>query len=161
MPADDPSADSATDEPVVRPVGFVEDRPVIRQIGDRPLFIGNWRSADPAQHDRTFEFVLSATETAYPLTTHHHPLVDGPENEWPDFEAAVDTTRRLYRSEGSLLVHCKAGVSRSTTLLATTIAIEEERPFHDAVEDVRAVRPVATPHHALVEQAVTYLAAHR
>ncbi|UWG49109.1 Protein-tyrosine phosphatase [Halanaeroarchaeum sp. HSR-CO] len=160
MPTDERSPGSASDEPVVRPVGYVEDRPVIRRIGDRPLFIGNWRSADSAQHDRRFEYVVSATQTSYPLTTHHHPLIDGPENEWPDFEAAVDTTRRLYRADGSLLVHCKAGVSRSTTLLATTIAMEEDRSLDDAIAEIRAVRPVATPNPALVEQAVTYLAAH-
>lgn len=147
-----------TEAPTLRPYGFVESYPVIRRIGDRDLYLGNWRAADPSEHDESFEYVVSATETAYPLTTHHHPLIDGRENEWRDFERAVDATRRLYRADGDLLVHCKAGVSRSTTLLATTLAAEEGHDFHRAVEAVREVRPIATPNPALIEQAVVYLA---
>jgi atypical dual specificity phosphatase len=146
-------------DPIVRPIGFVEDRAVVRRIGDRELFLGNRHAADPSRHDQSFEFVLSASTDSHPLTTHHHPLDDGPGNEWQTFADAVETARSLYRRDGSVLVHCTAGVSRSSTLLATAIAAEEDVSLEDALSTVRAARPVATPHPALHGQAVIYLAA--
>jgi protein-tyrosine phosphatase len=150
---------SASTDCAVRPVGFVSDAPVIRQIGDRSLYLGNKHAARPEAHDRSFEHVLSATSEAYPLTTAHHPLTDGPGNEWAAFEAAVDTARRFVRAGGPALIHCKAGVSRSSTLLATAIAAEENRPLSNALASVQAARPIATPNPALYELAVIYLAA--
>jgi Dual specificity phosphatase, catalytic domain. len=151
----------------VRPRGHVEERPVVRPIGDQALYLGNRLAADPDSLARadsppdgeTFEFVLTVSQDSQPLTTHHRPLADGPGNSWPRFEAAVDTARRLYRRDGSLLCHCKAGISRSTTVVATTIAAEESRPFRAALDTVQEARPHAIPHPALHEQAVLYLAA--
>ncbi len=157
-PGDEHDADNDPD-PLVRPYGFVEQEAIVRRIGDRDLYLGNEFAADPGYHDHDLEFVLSATHEARPLTTHHHPLTDGRGNEWAAFEAAVDDARRLSRRDGSLLVHCKAGVSRSTTILATALAAEEGREFADALAIVQDARPFATPNPALVELAVIYLAA--
>lgn len=151
--------DESAPELLVRPYGYVEEGPVVRSIGDRDLYLGNAPAADPRTHDRTFEFVLSATNEEYPLTTHHRPLTDGPGNDWTAFETAADTVRRLYRRDGSVLVHCKAGISRSTTLLATVLAAEEDRRFREALALVQDARPFAMPHPALHELAVVYLAA--
>lgn len=148
-------------EPLVRPFGYVEDRPVIRRIGDHDLFLGNALAADPDEHGRTFDHVLSATREEHPFTTHHRPLRDGPGNDWPAFEAAVGTARALHRREGSVLIHCRAGISRSTTLVAAALAAEEGRRFRAALALVQEARPHATPHPALHEAAVVYLAARR
>jgi atypical dual specificity phosphatase len=152
-----PRSDTGSD-PLVRPIGYVEEEAVVRPIGDRELYLGNEGAADPGRHNRSFEYVLSVSSDAHPLTTHHRPLADGP-NEWSRFEAAADTARCLHRREGSLLIHCTAGVSRSSALTATTLAVEEHRPFEEALETVRAARPIATPHPALRKLAVIYLAA--
>lgn len=144
---------------LVRPFGYVPDEAVVRRVGEREAYIGNAHAADPAYHDRSFEHVLSATHDPKPLTTHHHSLADGPDNEWRAFAAAVDDTRTLLAKDGATLVHCRAGVSRSATLLATAIAAEERRSFRDALDDVQAARPAAMPHPALFESAVVYLAA--
>ena len=154
--ADD--GDGDTSKLLVRPFGYVEDHPVVRRIGDRDLSLGNWLAADSARHDRTFEYVLSLTEDEQPLTTHHRPLVDGPGNDWTAFAAAVDTARTLSRRDGSVLIHCTAGISRSGTLVATTLAAEEGREFGDALAIVQEARPHAIPHPALHELAVVYLA---
>jgi atypical dual specificity phosphatase len=98
------------------------------------------------------------SEEAYPRTTHHRPLTDGPGNDWADFAAAVDTACGLYDREGELLVHCEAGISRSTTVLAATIAAAEDSSFADALATVQAARPQAVPHPLLHELGVTYLA---
>ncbi|MFC7046009.1 dual specificity protein phosphatase family protein [Halobacteriaceae archaeon GCM10025711] len=148
-------------EPRLRPLGYVESDPVVRRIGDRDLYLGNLLAADADAHDRTFSYVLSATADEQPLTTHHRPLDDGPDNEWAVFEDAVDTARTLYRRDGSVLVHCKSGISRSTTLLATTLAAEDDLSFGDALATVQRARPSAMPHPALHEQAIVYLAAEK
>lgn len=161
--SDDPTAENGEarrESVVVRPLGYVADDAVIRRVGDRDAFIGNEHAADPAFHDRSFEHVLSATHDPKPMTTHHHSLDDGPDNEWDAFAAAVDDARQLLASDGSTLVHCRAGVSRSATLLAAAIAAEERRPFRDALAEVQTARPPAMPHPALFENAIVYLAAH-
>jgi protein-tyrosine phosphatase len=156
-----PARDRGEDppEPLVRPFGYVANTPVIRRIGDRELYLGNGLAADDAHHDREFQYVLSATDDEQPLTTHHHPLDDGPNNDWAPFAAAVDTARRLYRREESVLIHCNAGISRSSTLVATTLAAEEHQRFDDALDVVHDARPHALPHPALHESAIVYLAA--
>lgn len=142
-----------------RPLGYVEDWAVVRRIGDRDLYVGNYLAAHPDEHDHEFDYVLSVSSDSYPLTTHHHPLEDGPGNDWPTFAAAVDAARDLYRREGSLLVHCKAGVSRSATVLAAAMAAEEGTDFRDALDAVHEARPLAMPNPPLHEQAVIYLTA--
>ncbi|WP_231182965.1 dual specificity protein phosphatase [Haladaptatus sp. DYF46] len=156
-----PDEPDVGDEPgvFVRPVGYVADEPVIRRLGTQDLFIGNEAAAHRDRHDHAFEYVLSLSTESHPLTTHHHPLIDGAGNEWRAFETAVDTARRLFHEEGSVLVHCTAGISRSSTVLAATLAAEEDRTFHDALAIVQEARPHAVPNPALHELAVTYLAA--
>jgi atypical dual specificity phosphatase len=84
---------------------------------------------------------------------------DGPETDWETFAAAVDDARACYRAEGSLLVHCMAGVSRSSTILGTVLAVEEGLSLEAALDIVREARPCATPHPALQTLAVLYVAA--
>lgn len=82
--ADERESDGRTSdtlEPLVRPLGYVEPDPVIRRIGDRELYLGNKFAADPTCHTQEFDFVLSATDESYPLTTHHRSLMDGTGNE--------------------------------------------------------------------------------
>lgn len=143
----------------VRPMGTVPDHPIVRQVGERALYLGNRHAADPDRHDLSFEHVLSVTADPFPLTTHHRQLVDSEEASFERFRAAVETARRLHDREGSLLVHCKAGISRSSTVIATTLAAEEKRTLAEAFDAVHAARPIATPHPRLHELAVVYLAA--
>lgn len=167
----------------VRPKGYVEPRAVVERIGDRNLFVGNFRAAtawddsaaaephrdgaaphrgstaEPHRPPRPFDTVLSVGSDSYRATTHHRPLVDGPETDWPAFADAVDTARDLHRTDGSLLVHCRAGISRSVAVLAATLAVEEDRSFHDALSLVQDARPHGIPHPALHRLGVIYVAA--
>ncbi|SDM51527.1 Dual specificity phosphatase, catalytic domain [Halogranum gelatinilyticum] len=129
----------------------------VRRIDDK-LFIGN-RHAATRLPEGTFDAVLSVSSEPSPLTTHHHPLTDGPGNDWAAFAAAVDTARTLHRRDGTLLVNCSAGISRSATVLATALATERECPLRETLELVWEARPRAMPHPALHELAVVYLAA--
>lgn len=131
---------------------------VVRRLGPRPLYLGNRRAADPASQafPRAFDHVLTLSFGREPSTTHHHPLADGPGNPTQTFDAAVDTARALHRRDGELLVHCAAGVSRSVTVLATTIAVEEGTSFRRGLDVVAHHRRRSYPHPALREQGRRY-----
>lgn len=149
-----------SDTVLVRPFGWVPDRAVIRRIGERTVFIGNGHAADPTYHDVAFEHVISTTAEPRPLTTHHHPLVDGHDVEWRAFAAAVDDTRRFLDCECPTLVHCRAGISRSAAILTAALAVTDDLGVRTAMDLVQDARPLAMPHPALFELAVLYRAAH-
>jgi hypothetical protein len=150
---------SADGDVLVRPFGYVHDDPVLVRVPGRDAWLGNVHAASEPGGAMSFPFVLSLTEDARPATTHHQPFVDGRDHDLAAFHAAVDDARALFARDGDVLVHCKAGISRSAAVLATAIAAESGQSVRDALELVRCARPVATPHPALVESAVTYLAA--
>jgi atypical dual specificity phosphatase len=104
------------------------------------------------------EFVVTVSERRTNATTDHHPLRDGYVNDRGDFTAAVETARKRYTQSGTVLVHCAAGISRSTTVIATTLAVEEECSFDEAVAKVAAHRERARPHEKLRINALNYLA---
>ncbi|MXR21456.1 protein-tyrosine phosphatase family protein [Halobacterium bonnevillei] len=144
----------------VRPYGYVSENPVLYALPDRGLAIGNGAAGDHDALADRFDYVVSATGEPRALTTHHCPLIDGADNAWRAFESAAETTCALHEREGTLLVHCRAGISRSTTLAATAVAYDEGRSFVDALHVVLESHPDAVPHPALHQQAVQYLAAH-
>lgn len=145
----------------IRPYGYVSDQPVCHRIGDWNLFVGNAAAAEYPPAAGRFDAVLSLTADPRPATTHHRPLVDGGENEWAAFESAADTACALHDAQGTLFVHCKAGVSRSAAVAATAMAATESRRFVDALHELQDAHPDAVPHPALHEQGVCYLAARR
>lgn len=143
---------------IVKPFGYVEDKPIVRHIGDRELYLGNVLAANPGHHDRAFEYVLSATHDEQPLTTHHRPLIDGSNSDWASFERAVDTARTLFRKNAPTLNHYKAGISRSSAIITTTFTSEKPESFTDSLAFVPEARPPAVSHPALHELVVVYLA---
>jgi predicted protein tyrosine phosphatase len=151
-------SNDSTHKVSVRPYGHVRENPVVHRIGSRALFVGNRAAGEQADRNADVESVLSLTVDALETTSHHRPLVDGPDNDWTSFEAAAETARVLHDDEDPLLVHCKAGISWSVTVAATAIAVAESRSFADALDEVMDAHPDAVPHPALHEQAVYYLA---
>lgn len=142
----------------LRPFGYVENDPVVCSLGVLGLHLGNRHAAEGPSADR-FGAVVTVSTDRQSGTTHHRPLVDGPGNDWAAFVAAVDTARELARAEKRVLVHCDAGISRSTAVLTTTIAAETGRSFRESLATVESARPSAVPNPAVVELSVCYLAA--
>lgn len=153
-------------EPSIRTVPTDSDptedfpRAVAARIGDRALWLGNSGAIEPGNLEKmglSPEYIISVNKRTTTATTDHHPLVDAQINDPDQFAAAVDTARQRYRQSGTLLVNCAAGISRSTTVVATTLAVEDELSFEQAVSDVTDTRQRAAPHRKLQINAYSYL----
>jgi protein-tyrosine phosphatase len=144
----------------VRPYGYAAEEPVVAELAIGGGFLGNESAAAPAC-DRTFEHVLTLTPTPSPATTHHRPLTDDDQNEWAAFAAAVDTAPALLATDADVLIHCRAGVSRSAAVAAAATAVRTGQSFVDALHGVQDVRSHAIPHPALHELGVLYVAANQ
>lgn len=132
------------------------------RVGDRDLWIGNVGAIKPrllAEMDLDPEYVVSVNGTATAATTEHYPLQDQHVNDLEQFSNAVATTRNRIRSDGTVLVNCSVGVSRSTTVIATAIAAGDELSFDASVAEIREHRPRAQPHPKLQCNAYAYLVA--
>jgi len=55
-------------------------------------------------------------------------------------------------SNGGILVHCMAGISRSATLVIAYLMAHEKKTFHQAVELVVSKRPCVSPNSGFVAQ---------
>lgn len=133
---------------------------IAARIGDRDLWIGNVgaiKSRHLAEMELNPEYVVSVNQTATEVTTDHHPLKDGYVNDQQQFTNAVAATRNSIRNEGTVLVNCSVGVSRSATVIATAIAAEDGLSFTAAVAEIRENRPRAQPHPKLQFNAYAYL----
>ncbi|MFB6268428.1 MAG: dual specificity protein phosphatase family protein [Halobacterium sp.] len=141
----------------VRPYGYAASEPVVAALGTGDAFIGN-EAAATAACDRDFAHVLTLTPTPAAATTHHRPLTDDDENDWRAFVDAADTARELLAADGSVLIHCRAGVSRSAAVAAAATAVSTGESFVDALHAVQDARPQAVPRPALHELGVHYVA---
>lgn len=133
---------------------------IAARVGGRDLWIGNVGAIKPrllAEMDLDPEYVVSVNGTATAATTDHYPLKDQYVNDHQQFSHAVAATRNRMRSDGTVLVNCSVGVSRSATVIATAIAAEDGLSFDAAVAEIRDHRPRANPHPKLQLNAYAYL----
>jgi atypical dual specificity phosphatase len=133
------------------------------RIGDRCIWLGNGGAANP---DNSSELgvapdqVVSLTRYQTGATTEHCPLSNAVINDPTAFDEAVGATRACYRDNTTTLVHCAAGISRSATVVATTLAAEEDRSLEAAIDTVQQYRHRANPHVKLRINACDYLSRH-
>ena len=129
--------------------------------GWRPQSLDRQRWSDQttvlAEIELDPEYIITVNETATAATTDHYPLKDEHVNDHQKFSAAVGTTRAHIRSEKTVLVNCSVGLSRSSTVIATAIAAEDELSFDAAVAEIRDHRLRANPHPKLQLNAYAYL----
>ena len=73
------------------------------------------------------------------------PIFDTPDfNIRPHFEEANRFIKESL-GRGSILVHCNAGISRSSTIIIAFLMIEKQLGLEDALELVKRARPVSKP----------------
>jgi hypothetical protein len=89
-----------------------------------------------------------------PLEYQKVGLIDGDGNEPSTLLAAVFMLYQLRARHERTLVHCHAGISRSSTVLSLYLAGHDQTSFSDALDRIRAARPIASPHPELVRIAV-------
>ena len=77
-------------------------------------------------------------------------MIDGSGNQPTTLIAAVYMLDELLERHQRVLVHCHAGVSRSSTVVATYLAHKDGMNFDEALEFVKSKRPRAAPNPALI-----------
>lgn len=133
------------------------------RIGERELWIANKDAVNPEMLEALNldpEYVVSVNRDSTPATTDHFTLDDGYINPYSEFTAAVEAARKRIRDDGTVVVNCAAGISRSATIIATALAVEEARPFAAVVKEIRETREYARPNYKLVVSACRYLIEH-
>ncbi|CAG2103495.1 unnamed protein product [Medioppia subpectinata] len=85
---------------------------------------------------------------------YHH--IDAEDNARQDLLTHFDNTYDIIdgcRQLGhSVLVHCRAGVSRSAAVVIAYLMRKRQLPFHDALELVRNCRPIIRPNEGFMDQ---------
>lgn len=129
----------------------------MEEIIQNQLYIGD---AHDVMHtnlqDQGFDAVVSLSMET-PQTTHHKKLKDG-QNEQDAFDEAVNTVRSLVSDTDTVVfVHCTAGVSRTSAVVATTLAVECDTSFEASLKRLEDARPIVNPHPDLRSHAEKYL----
>jgi len=82
-----------------------------------------------------------------------HPLVDGPRNDFRNFEAAVEALVSMQQAEETVLVHCSAGSSRSGAVTAAALAHRDGTTVEAALDRIQRQKSDIDPHPALLDHA--------
>lgn len=136
----------------------------ITKIWDR-LFQGCYDDAlGLLEHNpRGITFVLNCTPEPIDFTHSNGieslslPIDDGVEIEAVMFSQAMNAINYGLRDNGKVLIHCHAGISRSTVVLATWMSRCGFGNLDDCVKHIEDLRPVVTPHPAVLVSAKKYL----
>ena len=73
----------------------------------------------------------------------------------PFMDEAADFIKEGVAS-GGILVHCFAGISRSTTMVIAYLMKEFGKSVHEALYHIRKNRPFANPNHGFMNQLYMY-----
>ncbi|XP_063042354.1 dual specificity protein phosphatase 18 [Engraulis encrasicolus] len=130
------------------------------------LYLGNARAAsDSAAVKRhSITCIIHATEhnkhstVARSEVEHVHvAVVDSPATPLIDhFDAVADKIHCVAEQSGRTLVHCNAGVSRSSTLCLAYLMKYRDMSLFEAHRLVKACRPLIRPNSGFWEQLIDY-----
>ncbi|DBA89125.1 hypothetical protein WJX77_003176 [Trebouxia sp. C0004] len=125
------------------------------------LFIGGLTVLKSAA-ELGISHVLSVINDMPDLTTRvwqlsmKHMLIDMPDmaeaNLLPHFQQAVKFISSAIGSNGKVLVHCQAGVSRSACVVLAYLMTTERTSMESALASVRHVYPYASPNEGFLQQ---------
>lgn len=127
------------------------------------VYIGDQIDAEEVGHEFDHVLTLNNHRTG---PSEHPPQWDPPDewvgledgyNDQGTFDHAVRLAKKMITADGSTLIHCTAGVSRSATVTITAIADLADRPFEDVRQDVWEKKRDINPNPALVTHAREYL----
>ncbi|XP_046886592.1 dual specificity protein phosphatase 19-like isoform X1 [Hypomesus transpacificus] len=157
------------EEPSDAAFGFVEDSCLDLQVGVvRPFLLLCETSSQDAAHDldvlRKFKVthvlnVAYGVANPFPHLLHYRTvtLLDLPDTDitsyFPEGCAFIEEARA---EEGVVLVHCNAGVSRSSSMVIGYLMTRERLAFNDAFSQVKAARPSICPNPGFLLQLKNY-----
>ncbi|KXJ18502.1 dual specificity protein phosphatase 22-B [Exaiptasia diaphana] len=123
------------------------------------LFLGNFRDAKDVEKlaENNITHVVSIHDNAMPLLDHLKykcvQAADSPDQELlPFFEQCIDFIHECRVNNGCCLVHCIAGVSRSTTIVAAYLMTITTLNWQDTLRAIRVNRAVANPNYGFKRQ---------
>jgi protein-tyrosine phosphatase len=125
------------------------------------LYISGIEAAGDAERlaSRGITAVLKLTHSdppaPYPanVTVAAHPLIDGPQNDFQNFQTAVEALISFRKSGETVLVHCSAGSSRSGAITAAALAQTTNTSVESSLGRLKERKPDIDPHPALLEHA--------
>lgn len=141
----------------------------MKQVYDN-LYVGDVNDADnPKKHrNNDIEYILNVSGSgperdsapSYEIVKEnnyiHIPIADDGTN--PDFliRTIIETAQRLHNQameeNSSMLVHCAMGSSRSVSIAAALMSLENNEMLQENVNRIKKVHPIANPHPDLLDQ---------
>ena len=143
--------------------GFVVDTaPDIEPacILDNFLYIGSQDAVNPDNIEKyNLTNILSIgistpyIETDRKLSNLFIPCLDLPDTELKNVvEQANVFLRNVHKNNGAVLVHCNAGVSRSSSVVIGYLIMALKMTFREAYELVKSKRPSCCPNAGFIDQ---------
>jgi hypothetical protein len=126
---------------------------LVDKITDR-IYIGCFQAATNLDfgNRNSITHVLNCTPDAHPglkeLRVNQLNVHDGHEMAFGDIRFAIDCIETALHNGGRILVHCHAGISRSTSMVIAFF-MHNGFSWDEALEIVRKGRPQAWPHPAI------------
>ena len=128
------------------------------------LYLGSARAASDSAVVSCLQItcIINATENtvnnATPAVEHIRiPVVDSPSTQMIDhFDAIADKIHCVEEQRGRTLVHCNAGVSRSSTLCLAYLMKYRDMSLIEAHGWVKARRPIIRPNSGFWKQLIEY-----
>lgn len=87
----------------------------------------------------------------------HLPLEDSPSEDISQFfEDSYKFIDNAIQTGGKVLVHCHAGISRSTTILASYMIQRYSKSPREILRHIRSIRKIVNPNPGFVGQLIDY-----
>lgn len=123
------------------------------------LYLGNFRDAKDMEQltKNNITHILAIHDNAHPVLEHlvykciH--AADSPDQEISVyFKDSIDFIHNCRLNNGACLVHCMAGVSRSTSLVAAYIMAVTQLNWREALKAIKCSRSIANPNYGFQRQ---------
>ena len=135
----------------------------VLEENNKAIYLGNWKVARNVEYLRThnIKFVLSAIPEYIAILNEYkkEKIVQKVINS--NDSASFDIYSRLHEAadfiyeslkKGNLLIHCSAGISRSTTCLIAYYIKYRNMSFDDALALIKRNRPIVRPNFGFQKQ---------